>query len=83
MLPVGGYYTIDAQAAIQTIQALKPRNAIPMHYRTHYNPDMPIAPLDAFLKLAGKAPDPMPLLRIAEGDVGERPSLIVMKIEDA
>ncbi len=33
MIPVGGYYTIDAQEAIQVMGQLHPRITIPMHYR--------------------------------------------------
>jgi len=53
MVPVGGYYTIDAATANRVIEQLSPRVVIPMHYRTEVNPDWPIAPLDPFLQ--GKA----------------------------
>lgn len=33
LIPVGGYYTIDAQTAKQLADALSPRVVIPMHYR--------------------------------------------------
>jgi L-ascorbate metabolism protein UlaG (beta-lactamase superfamily) len=53
MVPVGGFYTIDAATADRVIQQVSPRVVIPMHYRTEVNPDWPIAPLDPFLQ--GKA----------------------------
>ena len=34
LIPVGGYYTIDAQEAKKTADALDPTVIIPMHYRT-------------------------------------------------
>jgi len=34
LIPVGGYYTIDAKAATQVCNQLKPRVIIPMHYKT-------------------------------------------------
>jgi L-ascorbate metabolism protein UlaG (beta-lactamase superfamily) len=34
LIPVGGYYTIDARAASQVCNQLKPNVIIPMHYRT-------------------------------------------------
>jgi L-ascorbate metabolism protein UlaG (beta-lactamase superfamily) len=34
MIPVGGYYTIDAQQAADLVAILKPRIVIPMHYRS-------------------------------------------------
>ncbi|GAI63872.1 unnamed protein product, partial [marine sediment metagenome] len=33
-IPVGGYYTIDAKAATEVCNQLKPRVIIPMHYKT-------------------------------------------------
>lgn len=33
LVPVGGYYTIDARTANDLIEAVKPRVVIPMHYR--------------------------------------------------
>ena len=33
LLPVGGYYTIDAQAAKAVVDVTRPRVIIPMHYR--------------------------------------------------
>lgn len=34
LIPVGGFYTIDAAEADQVISMLKPRVVIPMHYKT-------------------------------------------------
>ncbi|MGZ6235966.1 MAG: MBL fold metallo-hydrolase [Syntrophales bacterium] len=34
LLPVGGFYTIDAQAATKVMNNIKPSITIPMHYRT-------------------------------------------------
>lgn len=36
LLPVGGYYTIDAQQAAELVRMLKPAVAVPMHY--HHEP---------------------------------------------
>jgi len=33
-IPVGGYYTIDAKAATEVCNQLKPKVIIPMHYKT-------------------------------------------------
>ena len=52
LIPVGGYYTIDAKAATQVCSQLKPRVIIPMHYKTEKGlPE--IAGVDEFLR--GKA----------------------------
>jgi L-ascorbate metabolism protein UlaG (beta-lactamase superfamily) len=34
LIPVGGFYTIDAAQAAQVVAQLKPRIVIPMHYKT-------------------------------------------------
>lgn len=48
-VPVGGYYTIDAEQAAEVVQSIKPVLTFPMHYKTHKT-DYPIAPVDDFLK---------------------------------
>ncbi len=47
MVPVGGYYTIDASEAKEVCDLLRPRVVIPMHFRIA--PDQPIGPLEDFL----------------------------------
>lgn len=49
MLPVGGTFTIGPEEANQVIEQLKPKIAIPMHYRTE-KCGFPILPLDPFLE---------------------------------
>jgi len=51
LIPVGGYYTIDAKTASRVVDQLKPKVVIPMHYLTD-KCAFPIAPVDDFL--AGK-----------------------------
>lgn len=53
LLPVGGNYTIDAAAAVKTMQQLTPKLTIPMHYKVE-GLQVDIAPVDAFLKLVGE-----------------------------
>ncbi len=53
LIPVGGYYTIDASQAKALADELKPRVVIPMHYRGEgFGYDV-IGPLDAFTALCG------------------------------
>lgn len=53
LVPVGGYYTIDAKQAAGLVQAVKPTVVIPMHYRgAGFGYDV-IAPVEDFLVLAG------------------------------
>ena len=52
LIPVGGFYTIDAKVAGQVCDRLKPKVIIPMHYKTDRYSG-PISRADDFLK--GKA----------------------------
>jgi len=49
LIPVGGYYTIDAKVATEVCNQLKPRVVIPMHYRND-RCAFPIAGVDEFLR---------------------------------
>jgi L-ascorbate metabolism protein UlaG (beta-lactamase superfamily) len=50
LIPVGGFYTIDARAANEVCNMLKPGVVIPMHYKTD-KCAYPIAGVEEFLKL--------------------------------
>jgi len=49
LIPVGGFFTIDASTASRVADRLDARVVIPMHYKTECC-GFPIAPLDDFLK---------------------------------
>lgn len=79
LVPVGGYYTIDAASAAKLCRRITPRIIIPMHYKTEVNADWPIAPVDDFLALMNAQDAPrMPLLRVTKEDLSEQPALIVL-----
>lgn len=48
MIPVGGYFTIDAEVATAVMGSLKPRLVIPMHFKTE-KCDFPITSVDDFI----------------------------------
>lgn len=50
LLPVGGFYTIDAEQANALVEILSPSVAIPMHYQTATYGLEAIGTLDLFLK---------------------------------
>jgi L-ascorbate metabolism protein UlaG (beta-lactamase superfamily) len=52
MLPVGGFFTIDAKTATKVGEQLKPKVIIPMHYKTE-KLDFPITGVDEFIKGKG------------------------------
>jgi L-ascorbate metabolism protein UlaG (beta-lactamase superfamily) len=49
MIPVGGYFTVDAKTATRVCDQLKTKVVIPMHYKTD-KLDFPITAIDEFLK---------------------------------
>jgi len=49
LIPVGGFYTINATTASQICDQLKPRVIIPMHYKTN-KCGLPISGVDEFLQ---------------------------------
>lgn len=52
MIPVGGYYTIDAQQAVEVVERLGAPIVLPMHYKTPALERLPIATVDDFVKAA-------------------------------
>lgn len=52
MLPVGGFYTIDAAMAVRVVEAARPRCVIPMHFKTA-RCGYPIAGVGPFLAAMG------------------------------
>jgi len=77
MVPVGGFYTIDAQAAKATAELLQTRVILPMHYRTSANADWPIASVEAFTSQYGRA-EAVRLLRVCKGDLSCQPEVAVL-----
>ena len=79
MIPVGGFYTIDAPTAIEVAQLLKARVVLPMHYRTRANADWPIDGVERFNQLWGTEVEFLDLLRVAKGDLTCQPDAAVLK----
>ena len=52
LIPIGGFYTIDTPAAVQIIEAFRPRAAIAMHYKNRYC-GFPVSDNGAFIRLTG------------------------------
>ncbi len=78
MIPVGGFFTIDAPTAKETASLLQARVILPMHYRTRVNADWPIAPVEAFTSLYETPAETLPLLRVAAGDLLCQPEVAVL-----
>ena len=78
MVPVGGYYTIDAKQAVRLCHALHPYIILPMHYRTAASGRLPIAPVEYFLSALDVYPTPMPLLRVTKEDLYQQPHVALL-----
>ncbi len=79
MIPVGGSYTIDGQAAQKIVNQIEPKIVIPMHYKL---PNLTVA-LDGvktFLKAMGQeALESQASLKIRQQDLPAETKLIVLK----
>lgn len=82
MIPVGGYYTIDAKKAKEIADLIAPRVIIPMHYRTSFNDGWSIATVDDFLKLYGGEEEHLTQLRITQEDLECQPHIAVLEYPD-
>lgn len=49
LLPVGGFFTLDVAKLDKLVVQLNPRVVVPMHFKTRYTPNLPIATADEFL----------------------------------
>ena len=49
MIPVGGAFTVDANAATKIIDHIKPQVAIPMHFKNKRCPGFPVSDLEPFI----------------------------------
>ncbi len=77
MVPVGGFFTIDAKTAKTVCEQLRARVVLPMHYRTRANASWPIAPVDEFVTLMNGAEE-INMLRVAAGDLVCQPRVAVL-----
>ncbi len=82
LIPVGGFFTIDAAQARETIRRLQPRVVIPMHYRNDKGGFDKISTLQPFLDVMKPlVPSFQPLLRVTREDLSEQPQLVVLDIQ--
>ncbi len=79
MIPVGGFYTIDAETAQKTAEQLNARIILPMHYKTEYNREWPISGPEAFTTLFDPAAicSGAEALRIAKKDMECQPRIVL------
>ena len=84
LVPVGGFYTVDACQAAAAAKALNARVVIPMHYKTQVNADWPIGTAEDFMDVMNASRDerePMPTVRITTGDLSEQKHICLLEIK--
>ncbi len=78
LVPVGGFYTIDAAQAAEMVSLLEPKIVVPMHFKTEVA-KLNIDPVDRFLKEMGlKGAEPQPRLVVNRGSLPEETQVIVL-----
>ncbi len=82
LIPVGGYYTIDGRTAADIAQQIGAHVTIPMHYKTKFNADWPIAePTDFLSQMHAEDAETLPLLRVTKEDVACAPRVCLLGYE--
>jgi L-ascorbate metabolism protein UlaG (beta-lactamase superfamily) len=85
IIPVGGYYTIDAKAAAETIKLVNPKAVVPMHYKTadlSANLAGVLAPVDDFVKaISGETAviDSGQTVAFVQGKLPEKRTVYILK----
>jgi L-ascorbate metabolism protein UlaG (beta-lactamase superfamily) len=82
MIPVGGFYTIDAEMAKEVCLRIEPSIIIPMHYKnSKLNKEIAenLLPVDEFLKKIGtEKKDPLEELKVNKEELLEEESKVVV-----
>lgn len=80
MLPVGGFYTIDAKAAKQIIEHINPSIVIPMHYQVKETYAEKLESIEKFLKeIEVEPPEAVEKLKIkSRADLPEETQVVAM-----
>ncbi|MEN6615019.1 MAG: MBL fold metallo-hydrolase [Syntrophorhabdus sp.] len=81
LLPVGGFYTIDAKEASLIVETLRPSITIPMHFKTD-KCDFPITPVQNFTTgKAGVTSEGKTSIDLSRGTMPKSPQIIVLEHE--
>ncbi|MEW6572237.1 MAG: MBL fold metallo-hydrolase [Bacillota bacterium] len=78
LIPVGGTYTIDADEAAALVTEMKPRIAVPMHYKTE-RLKINVAPVDNFLKHFSRA-QREPLLAVTPEKLPPATNIVLLEL---
>jgi len=81
MVPVGGFYTVDAEKAASVVRSIEPSIVIPMHYLTPgLNPERfgKLQKVEEFLTATGLPVEKMDKLSLKKSDISEESKKIVL-----
>lgn len=78
LLPVGGGPSLGPAAAADVMTSLDPHIAVPMHYKTEKE-QLPLEPLERFLRETGVKPEPQQRLAVSAGQVPAELSVVVLE----
>ena len=81
MIPVGGFYTIDAKKAVKVITQIEPKVVIPMHYKGSHSGEISenLAPVADFLHEMGINPEPIDKYKIVKKELPAELQVVVLK----
>lgn len=82
LLPVGGFYTIDAPLACEIVSQIEPKVIIPMHYQVAgLKPDVfaKLAPVGEFVKAVGMTPKNLPSYQIKYETLPQETELVILE----
>jgi L-ascorbate metabolism protein UlaG (beta-lactamase superfamily) len=81
LLPVGGFFTIDAKTAAEVAKQLKSPVTIPMHYNTG-NIKLPIKGAEPFIEAMGEAKKlGTSEIELNAGDLSKHSGLVILSME--
>jgi L-ascorbate metabolism protein UlaG (beta-lactamase superfamily) len=81
MIPVGGFYTVDADKASEIMRAIEPSIVIPMHYKVAGLSEelaSKIATEEDFVKQSGLTPEKLEKLSVKKIDIPEEGQKLVI-----
>lgn len=78
LLPVGGYYTIDAEDAFKVAGLLNPGIIIPMHYQTQHCNIKELAPVEGFIAKFDQVVK-LPFLELKADELSDKSGVILLE----
>ncbi|MDL2206082.1 MBL fold metallo-hydrolase [Eubacteriales bacterium OttesenSCG-928-N13] len=81
LLPIGGFYTIDANQAVDVMRAIRARVTIPMHYRNRWWTSENILPIEAFTSLVESKQLPTNGITCTHETITDLPDVIVLEYQ--